>query len=187
MSAQTAEALLRVEDISLSFRGVHALSSLSFAIAPGEICSLIGPNGAGKSSLLNLLNGVYWPDSGQIIFAGHSYARLSAHRAAHLGIARTFQNNALFRHLGVLDNVLTGLSRHGDASVVAQALRLSTARAEDRRFREQADEVLEFLAIEAHRDTIVGSFPTACISAQSSVVRWSRAPVSSCSTSRWRG
>jgi branched-chain amino acid transport system ATP-binding protein len=154
-----AEPLLRVEDISLSFRGVRAINSLSFSIASGEICSLIGPNGAGKSSLLNLLNGVYWPDAGRIVFAGQSYARLSAHRAAHLGIARTFQNNALFRHLSVLDNVLTGLSRHGEASLLAQALRLPAARAEDRRFREQADEVLEFLSIEAFRDTLVGQLP----------------------------
>jgi branched-chain amino acid transport system ATP-binding protein len=156
MIAPSAETLLRVEDISLSFRGVRAITSLSFDIATGEICSLIGPNGAGKSSLLNVLNGVYWPDSGRIVFAGRGYAHLRAHQAAHLGIARTFQNNALFRHLSVLDNVLSGLSRHGEASLAAQTLRLPAARAEDRKFRRQANEVLEFLGIEAYRDAIVG-------------------------------
>ena len=159
MSAPAGEKLLHVQDISLSFRGVHAITSLSFAIAPGEICSLIGPNGAGKSSLLNVLNGVYWPDSGAIVFAGHRFAHLRAHQAARLGIARTFQNNALFRHLSVLDNVLTGLSRHGRASLWAQTFGLPAARAEDRAFREQAEEILEFLNIAAWREAVVGQLP----------------------------
>lgn len=155
----SAEPLLRVVDISLSFRGVRAINALSFAIAPGEICALIGPNGAGKSSLLNLLNGVYWPDAGSIEFAGRSFSRLSAYQAARLGIGRTFQNIALFRHLSVQDNVLTGLSRHGAAGFFAHTLRLTSARVEERQFREQADEVLEFLGLEAWRDSIVGKLP----------------------------
>jgi branched-chain amino acid transport system ATP-binding protein len=153
------EPLLRVQDISLSFRRIHAITSLSFEIARGEICSLIGPNGAGKSSLLNVLNGVYWPDSGEIVFAGQRFSRLRAHQAAQLGIARTFQNNALFRHLSVLENVLTGLSRHGQASLIDQIFRLPAARAEDRQFRAQANEILEFLNIAAFRDTVVGQLP----------------------------
>jgi branched-chain amino acid transport system ATP-binding protein len=159
MSAPAADKLLRVQDVSLSFRGIHALTSLSFEIARGEICSLIGPNGAGKSSLLNVLNGVYWPDSGQLVFAGQRFSRLRAHQAAQLGIARTFQNNALFRRLSVMENVLTGLSRHGEASLFAQAFRLPAARTEDRQFREHANEILEFLNIAAHRDTVVGQLP----------------------------
>ena len=153
------EHLLQVEDISLSFRGIRAITQLSFAIQRGEICSLIGPNGAGKSSLLNLINGVYWPDSGNITFDGKPYARLHAHQAAELGIARTFQNNALFKRLSVLDNVLTGLSRHGHASLLSQVLRLPAARTEDRLFRERAEEVMEFLHIDAYRDAVVGQLP----------------------------
>lgn len=159
MNGAAPGALLRVEDISLSFRGIQAISALSFEIPRGEICSLIGPNGAGKSSLLNVLNGVYRPDSGTVVFAERPFARLSAHEAAELGIARTFQNNALFRRLSVLENVLTGLSRHGRASVLEQMFRLPTARAEDRKFREQAEDVLDFLNISAYREAIVGQLP----------------------------
>jgi branched-chain amino acid transport system ATP-binding protein len=93
------DQLLGVRDIPLSFRGIHAITELSFDIARNEICSLIGPNGAGKSSLLNLISGVYWADSGKIVFDGRSCSRLRAHQAAKLGIARTFQNNALFKRL----------------------------------------------------------------------------------------
>ena len=156
---QQETPLLRVQDIALSFRGIQAITALSFEIARGEICSLIGPNGAGKSSLLNLINGVYWPDSGRIEFDGQGFARLHAHQAAELGIARTFQNNALFRRLSVLDNVLTGLSRHGHASVLSQVFRLPAARAEDRQFRERAEEVMEFLHIDAYRNAMVGQLP----------------------------
>ena len=80
MTVVKDDQLLGVRDISLSFRGIHAITELSFDIARGEICSLIGPNGAGKSSLLNLINGVYWPDSGQIMFDGRSFSRLRAIR-----------------------------------------------------------------------------------------------------------
>ena len=157
--ASLPDALLSVRDVSLSFRGIHALTALSFDIKRGEICSLIGPNGAGKSSLLNLVNGVYWPDSGTIVFDGQTYRRLRAHQAAMLGIARTFQNNALFRNLSVLENVLTGLSRHGRASVASHLLQLPTARREERAFRERAEDVLGFLHIDAYRDAIVGQLP----------------------------
>jgi branched-chain amino acid transport system ATP-binding protein len=159
MTATQNEPLLRVRDISLSFRGIHAIADLSFSIPRGEICSLIGPNGAGKSSLLNLINGVYWPDAGQIVFEGQTFTRLRAHQAAQLGIARTFQNNALFKRLSVIDNVLTGLSRHGQADVLAQVFRLPAARAEERQFRERAEEIMEFLHIDAYRDALVGQLP----------------------------
>ena len=159
MSAADHAPLLSLRDVSLSFRGVSAISGLSFDIAPGEICALIGPNGAGKSSLLNLINGVYWPDSGAIVFKGRSFGRLRAPEAASLGIARTFQNNALFKHLSVLENILTGLSRHGRVGVLSHAFALSSARAEGRLFRARAEEALGFLHIEAHRDTVVGRLP----------------------------
>jgi branched-chain amino acid transport system ATP-binding protein len=159
MTVDQQNPLLQVRDISLSFRGIRAITELSFAIERGEICSLIGPNGAGKSSLLNLINGVYWPDSGQIVFDGKTFKRLRAHQAAQLGIARTFQNNALFKRLSVVDNVLTGLSRHGHADVLAQMFRLPTARTEERQFRERAEEIMEFLHIDAYRDTVVGQLP----------------------------
>ena len=151
--------LLAIEDVSLSFRGIRALTGLSFAVQPGEICSLIGPNGAGKSSLLNVINGVYKADSGAILFDGRRYAQLSPREAARLGIGRTFQNNALFKRLSVLDNVLAGLSRKSEATLVEYALQVGRARSETQRFRDHAEEVIAFLEIEAYRDTVVGALP----------------------------
>lgn len=103
--------LLEVRNISLSFKGVKAINDLSFAVRRGEICALIGPNGAGKSSLLNILNGVYRADAGELVFDAERLQRPHPLTAARLGIGRTFQNNALFKNMSVLDNLLTGLSR----------------------------------------------------------------------------
>ncbi|MGH8329658.1 MAG: ATP-binding cassette domain-containing protein, partial [Pseudomonas sp.] len=97
MSATTESVLLRLDDISLSFKGVKAITSISFAVKAGEICALIGPNGAGKSSLLNVINGVYQAQSGSVSYAGQTRRRMRPHQAAERGIARTFQNIALFK------------------------------------------------------------------------------------------
>jgi branched-chain amino acid transport system ATP-binding protein len=150
---------LTVRDISLSFKGIQALTKLSFDVKEGEICALIGPNGAGKSSLLNVINGVYRADSGQILVAGTPFDRPRPGVAAQLGIGRTFQNNALFRRMSVLDNVLTGLTRLGRASFLEVAFRLGRYPAEHRTFRDRAEDVIAFLEIEAHRDVIVGRLP----------------------------
>ncbi len=152
-------ALLDVRDVSLAFRGVDALTSLSFAVERGEICALIGPNGAGKSSLLNVINGVYRASAGHILFDGEPFDRPTPMSAAQRGISRTFQNNALFHRMSVLDNVLTGLTRLGRASFPEVAFRVGRHPAERRAFRRRAAEVLRFLEIEAHRDTVVGSLP----------------------------
>src|SRR3982750_2075955 len=107
--------LLELHDVSLSFRGVRALNALSFKVKKGEICALIGPNGAGKSSLLNVINGVYRAQSGDVLFDGTRFAAIHPKKAAHRGIGRTFQHSALFRRLSVRENVLAGLARHGRA------------------------------------------------------------------------
>lgn len=130
-----SEWILEVHDISLAFQGVKALSGLSFQVRRGEVCALIGPNGAGKSSLLNVLNGVYRPDAGEVVFNGEHFHAITPLEAAHRGIGRSFQNNALFKRMSVLDNVLAGLSRHATVGFLAQALGLPAARAEARRFR----------------------------------------------------
>jgi branched-chain amino acid transport system ATP-binding protein len=147
---------LSVEDISLSFKGIKALAKLSFDVGQGEICALIGPNGAGKSSLLNVINGVYRADAGRILVAGAPFNRPTPAGAARLGIGRTFQNNALFRRMSVLDNVLTGLTRLGRASFPEVAFRFGRYPAEHRAFRERAEDIIAFLEIEAYRDAIVG-------------------------------
>jgi len=105
------EPILRLSDISLSFKGIKALSNLSFDVKAGEICALIGPNGAGKSSLVNVICGVYRADDGEISFAGQTLSGAKPLTVARRGISRTFQHNALFKHLSVVDNVMAGLTR----------------------------------------------------------------------------
>jgi branched-chain amino acid transport system ATP-binding protein len=153
------EPLLDVRRVSLSFRGVKALSELSFAVARGEICALIGPNGAGKSSLLNIINGVYRASSGQIIFDGQPFERPTPMAAAQRGIGRTFQNNALFHRMSVIDNVLTGLTRLGRSNFLEIAFRVGRHAAERRSFRRRADEIIDFLEITRYRDAVVGGLP----------------------------
>lgn len=155
----SATALLELQDISLSFKGVKAISDISFAVAPGEICALIGPNGAGKSSLLNVINGVYQPQQGVIRFDGRARRAMRPHDAALGGIARTFQNIALFKGMSVLDNVLTGRNLKRRASWLEQALRIGRAPGEDDRQREAAERVLAFLHIQPWRGAIVGKLP----------------------------
>ncbi|USV99139.1 ABC transporter ATP-binding protein [Pseudomonas pergaminensis] len=152
-----SQAILQVRDISLSFKGVKAINALSFEVARGEICALIGPNGAGKSSLLNVLNGVYRFDAGEIVFEDQHFHRIDPLGAARRGIGRTFQNNALFKKMSVLDNLLTGLSRHMRSSFIEQALGLPRARREAEAFRSRAQGILEFLELQAHRDVLVGN------------------------------
>jgi branched-chain amino acid transport system ATP-binding protein len=152
-------ALLEVRDVSLSFRGVRALSELSFSVERGEICALIGPNGAGKSSLLNIVNGVYRASAGHLWFDGEAFDRPTPRAAAQRGIGRTFQNNALFHRMSVLDNVLTGLTRLGRSTFLEIAFRVGRHGAERRKFRRRAEEIIDFLEISRHRDAIVGGLP----------------------------
>jgi branched-chain amino acid transport system ATP-binding protein len=152
-------ALLELHDVSLSFRGVTAIDALSFSVEQGSICALIGPNGAGKSSLLNVINGVYRADSGDIVFDGVRFEAIRPGAAARLGIGRTFQHNALFRRLSVRENVLAGLSRLGQASFIETIFRVGRDVAERRAFAARADRVIAFLGLEAHRDRIVSTLP----------------------------
>ncbi|KPA87873.1 ABC transporter ATP-binding protein [Pseudomonas sp. RHF3.3-3] len=152
-----AEPILQVRDISLSFKGVKAINQLSFDVRRGEICALIGPNGAGKSSLLNLLNGVYRFDSGEIVFERQRFRRIDPLDAARRGIGRTFQNNALFKKMSVIDNLLTGLSRYQRSHFLEQALGLPRARREAEAFRRQAQQILQLLELQALREVPVGN------------------------------
>lgn len=151
--------LLELQGISLSFKGVKAITDISFAVARGEICALIGPNGAGKSSLLNVINGVYQADEGLIGFNGASYRRMRSHQAALQGIARTFQNIALFKGMSVLDNVLTGRNLKVKSSWVEQVLGIGRASADEAAQRRRAEEVIDFLHINQWRNSIVGTLP----------------------------
>jgi branched-chain amino acid transport system ATP-binding protein len=160
MTTQHApEPLLALTGISLSFGAVRALHDVSFEVAAGSLCAVIGPNGAGKSSLLNVVSGVYRADQGSIRFAGAELPSADPRAAAQRGIARTFQNIALFKGMSVLDNVVTGLAQHARASVLSQAFRVGRARSEEIAQRERAEEVLELLEIQRHRHAIVGKLP----------------------------
>jgi branched-chain amino acid transport system ATP-binding protein len=151
--------LLQLHDVSLSFKGVSALSRLSFSVAQGEICALIGPNGAGKSSLLNVINGVYRADEGDVVFDGARFEAIHPYKAAHLGIGRTFQHNALFDRLSVVENVKAGLARWGRATFVENIFRVGRDAAERWRFEARTHEILGFLGLERHANTIVSTLP----------------------------
>jgi len=145
-------SLLTVNDVGVRFGGVVALDELSFVVEPGRICALIGPNGAGKTTLFNVLSRLYQPNTGRVTFDGHDLMSVPAHRIAGLGLARTFQNVALFPALTVLENVMTGAHSHGHVGFGRSMLRLGAAR-EERSLRERCLELLARLDLEhlAHR------------------------------------
>ena len=147
--------ILQLRDVSLSFKGINALNGLSFSVAKGEICALIGPNGAGKSSLLNVMNGVYRADTGDVVFNGAQFEAIHPLKAATLGIGRTFQHNALFKRLSVLENVLAGLSRHGKASFIENIFRVGRDPVERRAFLARAQKIIAFLELRQHSQTVV--------------------------------
>jgi branched-chain amino acid transport system ATP-binding protein len=151
--------LLALEKINLSFGGVSALTDVDLAVAPGEIRAIIGPNGAGKSSLVNVISGLYQPDSGRIWISGKSFAKAPAQHAARLGLARTFQNLALFKGLTVTENVMTGLTFSRRAGFLSQAFGLPRARAEERQARERASAVIRFLHLDRVADRPAASLP----------------------------
>ena len=153
------EVLLEISDVSLSFGGVHALSNVSFDICKGEIRAIIGPNGAGKSSMLNVINGFYHPQQGTITYKGNVRKQMRPHRAAADGIARTFQNIALFRGMSTLDNIMTGRLLKMRRGLLWQALYWGPARGEEIVHREFAEHIIDFLEIEAIRKTVVGQLP----------------------------
>lgn len=152
-----AAPFLDVHGVSLAFDGVRALDDVSFEVKRGEVCALIGPNGAGKSSMVNIISGLYSPATGSVSFEGRKLRRereLSAR-----GIARTFQNVALFRGMTVLENVELGNDFRGRATFLEQAFRIGRAPREERRSREDACEILALLEIACHRDDVVGRLP----------------------------
>jgi len=153
------DVVLNVEGISLSFGGVKALSDVSFDVREGEIRAIIGPNGAGKSSMLNCINGFYHPQEGQITFKGETRKQMQTHQAAEQGIARTFQNIALFRGMSTLDNIMTGRNLKMKKNFLLQALYFGPAREEEMEHRAKAEEVIDFLEIEAIRKVPVGKLP----------------------------
>ena len=159
MSKQIGDVILNVQNISLSFGGVKALSDISFDVREHEIRAIIGPNGAGKSSMLNCINGVYTPQHGQITFRGQTFSHMDSHQVAVMGVARTFQNLALFKGMSVLDNIMTGRNLRMKSNLLWQALRLGPAEREEIEHRRKVEEIIDFLEIQAYRKTPVGQLP----------------------------
>jgi branched-chain amino acid transport system ATP-binding protein len=150
---------LRLEAATLSFGGVIALADIDLSVDSGEIRAIIGPNGAGKSSLINVISGIYRPDSGKVWIGEQSFAQVPTQRLAHLGIARTFQNLALFKGLSVLDNVISGRVASCRANFVEQIIGLGRARRERNDARARAEAIVEFFDIGPVRDRLVGTLP----------------------------
>lgn len=156
---QFDEVILSVDRIQLRFGGVVAIDDVSFDIRKGEIRAIIGPNGAGKSSMLNVINGFYHPQEGTITYKGVARQQMRPEEVARDGIARTFQNIALFKGMTTLDNIMTGRNTKMHANFILQALHFGPARREELEHRRHAEKVIEFLEIEAIRKVPVGRLP----------------------------
>ena len=174
MERKIGETLLSVDHISLSFGGVKALTDISFSIRKKEVFAIIGPNGAGKtsmvraiigpngagkSSMLNVINGFYHPQEGEITYKGVHRKQMRSHEAAVQGIARTFQNVALFKGMSTLDNIMTGRIIRMKRNIFWQAMYLGPARKEEMENREFVEDIIDFLEIQAIRRTPVGRLP----------------------------
>ncbi|WP_311223036.1 MULTISPECIES: ABC transporter ATP-binding protein [unclassified Acidovorax] len=153
------DVILDVSNISLRFGGVKALTDISFDVREHEIRSIIGPNGAGKSSMLNCINGVYTPQDGSITFRGKTFSHMNSRQVAEMGVARTFQNLALFKGMSVLDNIMSGRNLKIKSNLLMQALRVGPAVAEEIRHREVVERIIDFLEIQAWRKAPVGQLP----------------------------
>jgi branched-chain amino acid transport system ATP-binding protein len=156
---QTGDVILDLKNISLSFGGVKALTDISFDVREHEIRAIIGPNGAGKSSMLNVINGVYRPQVGEITYRGQRRRNMNTYAAAKSGIARTFQNIALFKGMTVLDNIMTGRNLKMKTSFLLQALYWGPAQKEEIAHRKKAEEIIDFLEIQHIRKTPVSRLP----------------------------
>ena len=159
MSKRIGDVVLDVKNISLAFGGVKALTDISFDVREHEVRAIIGPNGAGKSSMLNCINGVYTPQKGTIAFRGQTFDHMDSRQVAEMGMARTFQNLALFKGMSVLDNIMTGRNLRIKSNILLQALRIGPAEREEMQHRAYVEQIIDFLEIQAYRKTPVGQLP----------------------------
>ncbi len=156
---EKGKPILQVENISLAFGGVKALTDVSFDIVAGEVRAIIGPNGAGKTSMLNVINGFYHPQVGRVVHRGEARTGRKPHEAARRGIGRTFQNVALFKGLTTLDNIMAGRTLKMTRGFFWQALRFGPALNEEIDHRKKVEEIIDFLEIEHIRKVPVGKLP----------------------------
>ncbi len=147
------------EDLAINFGGVRALDGVSFEVEPGQVFTIIGPNGAGKTTIFNLVSRIYDPTRGRLHFRGADITRVPPHEIARRGIARTFQNIELFEHATVLQNLLLGRHTHKRSRFVEELLRLPRLRALEIEHREAVEKVIDFLDLQAHRDSLIVNLP----------------------------
>jgi branched-chain amino acid transport system ATP-binding protein len=148
---------LSCSDIQLNFGGVRALSGVSFEVQQGEVFSIIGPNGAGKSSMLNCISGLYHPQQGTVIYENQDVTRLPSYERTKRGMARSFQNIALFKGMSVIDNLMIGRHLHQHSGLISGGFYYGPAQAEETRHRKYCEEIIEFLEIQSIRKSIVGT------------------------------
>jgi branched-chain amino acid transport system ATP-binding protein len=158
-TAIVTSLILRLESITLSFGGVTALADIDLSVATGEIRAIIGPNGAGKSSLLNVISGIYRPQRGRVWIDERRFAQVPTQKLARLGIARTFQNLALFKGLSVVENVVIGQAAIRQANFLEQIVGLGRARRERAEARARAEEIIDFLDLRAVLNRSAGTLP----------------------------
>ena len=156
---QIGPVVMEMKNITLRFGGVEAIKNISFDIREGEVRAIIGPNGAGKSSMLNVISGFYVPQDGQVLYKGVQRPQMRPYQVAQQGIARTFQNIALFEGMSVLDNVMTGRLTHMKTGMFSQALWKGRAEKEETANREVAERIIDFLEIEQFRYSYIMSLP----------------------------
>lgn len=151
--------VMEMKNITLRFGGVVAIKDISFDILEGEIRAIIGPNGAGKSSMLNVINGFYHPQEGEVWYQGARRGNLKPYQIANQGVARTFQNIALFKGMSTLDNIMTGRLTHMKTGMLQQMFWMGKAEREEVENREKVEQVIDFLEIQSIRKTPVGRLP----------------------------
>ncbi len=151
--------ILECRDLERSFGGLKALKGVTFGIEKGEIFGLVGPNGSGKTTIVNAITGFYPPDSGRILFEGQDITGIRPHQVAPLGIARTFQNLALFRGMSVLDNIMMGRHTHMRPSALASLFYWVWAEPEEIRQRELVEDTIDFLQLQDVRDLPIEVVP----------------------------
>jgi len=150
-------SILVFENVTITFGGITALLNVGFSVEKGELYALIGPNGAGKTTVFNCINGLYRPSRGRVFFEGSEITNLKCHQIAELGVARTFQNIALFKHMTVTDNLLLGCHHLMKTGVLAGGIFFFKAVREEMEKRRRVEEIIKFLEIEPYRKAIVGN------------------------------
>lgn len=151
--------LFKADGLGINFGGIRALDGVSFEVDEGQVFTIIGPNGAGKTTIFNLVSRIYDPSHGRLFFCGRDITRVPPHEIARRGIARTFQNIELFEHATVLQNLLLGRHPHTRARFIEELLFLPRVRALEIEHREAAERVIDFLDLQAHRDSLIVNLP----------------------------